>query len=477
MKNFAATWFTVTVVASAFLILLLSPLVSSLALPQSITKRGRTSSCSGAVMMDEGSDVAPFDGQEHRSGTSAGRQAPQDGPAGADEDAMRDFAEVPAASRAASLTDAAPLAGGRPPPSSSQQAKVLMPWVGFGTYKLARDRVEGAVLEALRGGYRLVDTAFVYGGETTEAAVGRAIRAALRQGILARRASLFVVTKHWRSYHGYGPALRCLDLSLKRLQLDYVDLWLMHWPGPAWKTTAREQGEAAERDRWHYAAHPAGDMARVRAETWRAMEDAVRAGKCRAIGVSNFSIRHLKTLKGTATMWPPAVNQIEMHPLYPQTDLVRYCQDEGIVVQAYASLGGQDMGRAAWKRLLGGASFVKAPSRPGGRGASPASLLHAKPVAELARSLGGSVTPAQVLLRWGLERGCALVPKASSQQHLEENARVLTDPAIRLSDEQVARLQADLLELVASEHPDPSERERLTRLCWRNDPLRLLDFD
>jgi diketogulonate reductase-like aldo/keto reductase len=194
--------------------------------------------------------------------------------------------------------------------------------------------------------------------------------------------------------------------------------------------------------------------------------------------VSNFSVEHLKTLKKTATMWPPAVIQIEMHPLYPQTELVQYCQKEGIVVQAYASLGGQDMGKAAWKKLLGGTNFVKTSSIRTGQGSS-ISLLNAKTVVELAQSLGGAgdVTPAQVLLRWGLEKGCALVPKASSPQHLEENVRVLTNPNIRLSDEQVIRLQTDLLELVASEHPDPNERESLTRLCWRNDPLRLLDFD
>jgi diketogulonate reductase-like aldo/keto reductase len=136
------------------------------------------------------------------------------------------------------------------------------------------------------------------------------------------------------------------------------------------------------------------------------------------------------------------------------------------------------MGKASWKRLLGGASFVKASSERDGQGSS-VSLLHAKPVVELARSLGDDhdVTPAQVLLRWGLEQGCALVPKASSLRHLEENAQVLANPSIRLSNVQVSQLQADLLELVASEHPDPNERETLTRLCWRNDPLRLLDFD
>lgn len=425
------------------------------------------------------------------------------------------FVEVPTASQATSLIDAVRLAVPGPPPVETPTKNggdvdpglssagrdlhvvpaappsVLMPWMGFGTYKLAKDRVESVVLQALHCGYRALDTAFVYGGETTELSVGKAIQTALQQQILDHRSSLFVITKHWRKYHGYEPTLQCLDLSLHRLQLDYIDLWLMHWPGPAWGAAEPRNRDDNNKDvatskasvdrtndtdhRWNGATHAAVDMADVRAETWRAMEDAVRSGKCRAIGVSNFSVDHLKTLKKTATLWPPAVNQIELHPLRPQTELVEYCQNEGIVVQAYASLGGQDMGKAAWKQLLGGTNFVKASSSHRTGQGSSVSLLHSKPVATLAQSLG--VTPAQVLLRWGLEQNCALVPKASSQEHLVENAQALTNPRTRLSKEQVTRLQADLLELVASGHPDPIEREGLTRLCWRNDPLRMLDFE
>jgi diketogulonate reductase-like aldo/keto reductase len=389
------------------------------------------------------------------------------------------FREVPNASDASCLTDAVslatPLSGSLEGPDKKEAITlpVLMPWMGFGTYKVAKDRVESVVLQALAAGYRCLDTAFIYGGETTETSVGRAIRLALDQRILEDRASLFVITKHWRKYHGYELTLQCLDLSLKRLQLDYVDLWLMHWPGPAWNTMNRRK-DVVEEDRWHYAVHSEADIATVRAETWRAMEDSVRNGKCRAIGVSNFSAEHLKTLKKTATLWPPAVNQVEVHPLYPQTELLEYCKAEGIVVQAYASLGGQDMGKAAWKKLLGGSGFDKAPS------GQSLGLLQAKPVTGLARQQSGNdgpvVTSAQVLLRWGLERGCALVPKASSQQRIEENGQVLTNPKIRLTKEQVEQLQTDLLNMVVTEHPDPNERTKLTRLCWRNDPLRMLDF-
>jgi len=187
---------------------------------------------------------------------------------------------------------------------------VIMPWMGFGTYRLGKEQAQTAVRQALECGYRAIDTAFIYGGETTERLVGQAVKEAVERGVLESRDAVFITTKHWRKYHGYEPTLQCLNLSLKRLQTEYVDLWLMHWPGPAWTTMHRKK-EVVESDPWHYASTDATEIEAVRAETWRAMEDAVRQGKCRAIGVSNMTVQHLKTLKKTAIMWPPAVNQVE----------------------------------------------------------------------------------------------------------------------------------------------------------------------
>ena len=109
-------------------------------------------------------------------------------------------------------------------------APVLMPWVGFGTYRLGANQAKQAVLSALDAGYRMVDTAYIYSGEKTEPEVGRALASAMAAGVV-RRDEVFVTTKHWRKFHGFEPALGCLERSLKRLQLEYVDCWMMHWPG------------------------------------------------------------------------------------------------------------------------------------------------------------------------------------------------------------------------------------------------------
>jgi diketogulonate reductase-like aldo/keto reductase len=334
-------------------------------------------------------------------------------------------------SKARSLTDGVELS-----------ENVVMPWVGFGTYRLGKTKSYQATLEALQSGYRAIDTAFIYGGETTEREVGRALQDAFIEDNLLKRQDVFVITKHWRKFHGYEPTLTCLNLSLKRLQLDHIDLYLMHWPGPAWNTLHRKKDEIDKYGSWHYAATSQEDMVNVRAETWRAMEDALKQGKVRAIGVSNFSIQHLETLKLTATIWPPVVNQVECHPLYPQQDLLEYCKKERIVLQAYATLGGQDATKAQWKELLGGMKLMDSPV-----------------VQDIANSL--QRTPAQVLLKWALQRNCAVTPKTASVERMKENASVFD---FLLSEPQMKAL----LELEA-----PGSQGRL---CWRSDPLRLLDF-
>lgn len=311
-------------------------------------------------------------------------------------------------------------------------------------------------------GYRCIDTAFIYGGETTETQVGLAIQDAMEKGILERK-DLVVQTKHWRKYHGYEPTLKCLELSLKRLQLNYIDIWLMHWPGPAWTTMNRRKDLITQNGPWHYAAHSKEDLPTLRSDTWRAMETALKEGKVKAIGVSNFSIAHLERLKETATIWPPAVNQIECHPLYPQTELLEYCATEGIVVQAYASLGGQDAGKSFWRKVY-----------PHTKGEEPVTkLLNAPPVLALSKEV--ERTPAQVLLRWAIEKNLTLVPKSSSSERMVENATIFD---FSLSVEQIQTLEAELERAISAAATNEGESVTgMTRLCWRNDPLRLLDFD
>ena len=342
------------------------------------------------------------------------------------------FRATTTADEAQSLTDGVQLS-----------ENVVMPWIGYGTYRLGKDKAYQPTLDALKAGYRCIDTAFIYAGEHTEKQVGDAIRTALEEKIIREREDIFVITKHWRKYHGYDATLQCLNLSIKRLQLNYIDLYLIHWPGPAYETMHRRTEVLEEQGPWAYAAIQPNEMAQMRAETWRAMEDALQQGKIKAIGVSNFTIRHLETLKKTAKLWPPAVNQVECHPLYPNNELRDYCEKEGIAFQAYAALGGQDGTKKKWKELLDGKKLLECPA-----------------VRDIAQEIG--VTPAQVLLRYALQRNCAITPKTTSLERMQENANIFH---FRLLEQHMVRLNK--LEV-------PGEA---ARLCWRTDPLRLLDFE
>jgi diketogulonate reductase-like aldo/keto reductase len=356
--------------------------------------------------------------------------------------------------------------------SKSSISSIILPFIGYGTYKLKKETVRDNTLEAIRQGYRCIDTAFIYGGETTEKQVGLAIEDAIDdEGVLTNgRQDLVVITKHWRKYHGYDKTNECLRLSLKRLQLDYIDLWLMHWPGPAWTTMNRRKDLIAKHGPWHYAVHSKDELPEIRAETYRAMEDAVKSGKVKSIGVCNFTVKHLETLKKTATIWPPAVNQIECHPLnfFAQKELVEYCKKEGIVIQAYSSLGGQDAGKNFWRSLY-------PPSKRGEKKKKPlvTKLSNTPPVLELAEEINR--TPAQVLLRWGLGKNFVLVPKTSSKERMIENAEALN---FSLSSEQIERLENQLHHALSeAAKVEDKDIESMARLCWRNDPLRDLLFE
>lgn len=306
--------------------------------------------------------------------------------------------------------------------------------VGFGTYKLKEGEVATATRAALDAGYGLVDTAYVYGGGKTEALVGKALND-----------SLFVITKQWRGEHGYDATLKCLETSLKRLGTDSVDLWLMHWPGPGYSAMGRSKKRIEEEGIETYFKKGHEDVANIRLETWRAMEDAYETGKCRAIGVSNFSADHLRKLLAWKDLrHKPTVNQIEFHPYLQQTELVKLCQDNDIVVQAYASLGGQDTKPKDWQTL-----------------GQPALVDHPL-INDLAANY--SVSRAAVLLRWALQKNVAVIPKSKSAQRIRQNAIDLD--TFTISEPHMA--QIDNLNL-----GDAMEG----RLCWRRDEMRLLDFD
>ena len=232
---------------------------------------------------------------------------------------------------------------------------VSVPRIALGVFRSGVGAgTRDAVLAALATGYRHIDTAHIYRNETE---VGEAIRAS---GI--PRHDIFVTTKLWNDHHGYDEARRACDRSLAALGLDQIDLYLVHWP---------VEGK--------------------RRETWRAMEALLHAGRCRAIGVSNFMPRHLDELLASANV-PPAVNQVELHPFLQQRAVVERCRAASIAVAAYSPLTkGLHLGDPT--------------------------------LAGIARRVVRS--PAQVLLRWSMQSNFIVIPKSASPERIAENWEAL----------------------------------------------------
>lgn len=254
---------------------------------------------------------------------------------------------------------------------------VKVPCVGYGTYLAPNgDVTKNAVLEALKVGYRHVDTAFAYGNEE---AVGEGIKAS---GIA--RDEIFVTTKHWVTMRGYEKATEAIDISLKNLGLDYLDLYLIHWPcvekvSPDWKE--------------------------INAGTWKAFEDAYKSGKIRAIGVSNFQKKHYDALAEMCEI-KPMVNQIEFHPGYTQMDTVNYSKEQGMLVQAFSPLG-------------------------------CGAVLSDETLAKIAAKYGKSV--AQVCLRFVLQSGLNVLTKSVTPSRILENTQIFD---FELSAEDMATIAA-----------------------------------
>jgi diketogulonate reductase-like aldo/keto reductase len=230
--------------------------------------------------------------------------------------------------------------------------EVPMPSLGFGVYKIPNDKVERAVHTAIEAGYRSIDTATLYHNQ-------RGVGAAVKSSGLPRE-DLFVATKLWNTDHGYDAALRAFDISLAELGLDYVDLYLIHWPAP-------------DQDRY--------------VETWRALEKIASDGRARAIGVSNFQIPHLRRLLDETGV-VPAVNQVELHPYLHQAELRAFDTEHGIVTESWSPLA---RGR----------------------------LLEHQVLTTIARKHGK--TAAQVVLRWHVEMGLVAIPKSVTPQRIAEN--------------------------------------------------------
>lgn len=230
-----------------------------------------------------------------------------------------------------------------------------IPQLGFGVFQVPEDETEAAVSAALEAGYRSLDTAAIYGNE---AGVGRAIAAS---GI--PRDELFVTTKLWNDAHRHDDALAALDRSLEQLGLDAVDLYLIHWPVPS-------------ADRY--------------LEAWRALEELRTSRRTHSIGVSNFQIPHLRRLLDEADV-VPAINQIELHPLLPQSELRAFHAEHGIRTEAWSPL--------AQGAVLGDATITRI------------AAAHDR-------------TAAQVVLRWHLQLGNVVIPKSVTPKRIAENLDV-----------------------------------------------------
>lgn len=261
---------------------------------------------------------------------------------------------------------------------------VEIPQIGFGVFQVPPDEVVEPVRTAIESGYRLIDTAAAY---QNEEGVGKAIA---DSGVA--RDDLFVTTKLWNADQGYDEAMRAFDTSLGKLGLDTVDLYLIHWPLP-------------KRDRY--------------VDTWKAFEKIYADGRARAIGVSNFTERHLNRLFDETGV-VPAINQIELHPKLPQEDMRAFHASHGIVTEAWSPIGQ-------------------------GKG-----LLEDPTLKAIADSVGR--TPAQVVLRWHVQLGNVAIPKSVTPDRIQQNIEVFD---FELSDADMGAITA----LGSGERvgPDPEE--------------------
>ncbi|MBW7475480.1 aldo/keto reductase [Paenibacillus oenotherae] len=235
---------------------------------------------------------------------------------------------------------------------------MAMPWLGLGVFKVEEGaELVNAVKTAIKQGYRSIDTAAIYGNEQ---GVGQGIREALQETGLARE-QLFITSKVWNSELGYESTLAAYEASLQKLGLDYLDLYLIHWP---------VKGKYKE--------------------AWRALEKLYADGKVKSIGVSNFQIHHLEDLMQDAKV-KPVVNQVEFHPRLTQQELRAYCKEQDIQLEA-------------WSPLMQG------------------QLLDEPLLQEIAAKHSKSI--AQIILRWDLQHGVITIPKSTKEHRISENADV-----------------------------------------------------
>ena len=231
---------------------------------------------------------------------------------------------------------------------------VKMPWLGLGVFRLREGReIENAILTAIETGYRSIDTASFY---MNERGVGKAVK-----NCRIPRDEIFITTKVWNSEQGYHSTKAAFERSLNKLQVDYIDLYLIHWP-----------------------------VEKTSVETWKAMEELYKNGKVRAIGVSNFLIHHLEDFLPNCSI-KPVVNQVEFHPQLTQPELLKFCRQNEIQPEAWSPI---------MKGRVNNIPLLKTLGNKYGK------------------------TPVQIVLRWDIQKGIITIPKSSNPERIQSNANI-----------------------------------------------------
>lgn len=293
-----------------------------------------------------------------------------------------------------------------------------MPLVGFGVWKVDKPTCADTVYNAIKVGYRCFDCAQDYGNCIQ---VGQGIKKAIEDG-LCKREDLFITSKLWNTYHQVDVVEKSLDRILSEMQLEYLDLFLMHFP-IAMKFVPFDVKYPAQLGVSSKFELDEDNTPII--DTWRVMEKIYKEGKkVKAIGVSNFNGALLMEFKKTAEIFP-AVLQIEHHPYLQQTQLVKYAQAQGIAITAYSSFGGT--------------GYVEL-DNPAAKN-SPSLLSH-DTITSIASKVGK--TPAQVLLRWATQRNIAVIPKSNNPQRLKENLEVLDFDLSKEDFDAIAELERNI---------------------------------